>query len=157
MHTVQRKSNQGKAMPTMRMGSVDLSTGEIMKGTTIWVGPKIRSPYGSRFYMSNQDALKAIAKDPEITGQILRIFLYLCSRLDFENYLQVPQIEIAQKLKIGPTRVSEAIALLLRKSIIMQGPKVNSSSVFRLAPHYGWKGKVTNLHKARANLHLRKI
>jgi hypothetical protein len=141
----------------MRMGSVDLSTGEMMEGTAVWVGPKIRSPYGSRFYMSNQDALEAIAKDPEMTGQVLRVFLYLCSRLDFENYLQVPQVEIAQELEIGPTRVSEAIALLLRKGIIMRGPKVGSSSVFRLAPHYGWKGKVTNLHKARANLHLRRV
>jgi hypothetical protein len=141
----------------MRMGSVDLSTGEMMEGTAVWVGPKIRSPYGSRFYMSNQDALEAIAKDPEMTGQVLRVFLYLCSRLDFENYLQVPQVEIAQELEIGPTRVSEAIALLLRKGIVIRGPKVGASSVFRLAPHYGWKGKVTNLHKARATAHLRRV
>jgi biotin operon repressor len=141
-------------MTVRRVGAVDLSTGEMMEGTAVWVGPKIRSPYGSRFYMSNQDALEAIAKDPEMTGQTLRVFLYLCSRLDFENYIQVPQVEISQELGISASRVSEAIALLHRKGIILRGPKVGRASVFRLAPHYGWKGKVSNLRKAQSD-HLR--
>lgn len=143
-------------MAIKRFGSVDLNTGELMDGVAVWVGPKIRSPYGTRWYMSSQDALEAIAKDPDMTGQVLRVFLYLCSRLDFENFIQVPQVEVAEELGIGKDRVSRAVALLESKGILIRGPKVGRASVFRLAPHYGWKGKVSTLSKARAS-HLRPV
>lgn len=137
-------------MALRRVGGVDLDTGEVFQGVPVWVGPKIRSPYGRRFYMSSQDALEALAKDPDMTGQAYRVFLYLCSRLDFENFIQVPQTEIAEELDIGRNRVSEAVALLERKHILLRGPKVGRASVFRLNPDFGWKGKVSNLNAARA-------
>ena len=143
-------------MALRRLGGVDLEAGEVLQGVPVWVGPKIRSPYGTRFYMSSQDALEAIAKDPEMTGQALRVFLYLCSRLDFENYIQIPQMEIVEELGIPKARVSKAIALLETKQILLRGPKVGRSSVFRLNPNFGWKGKVSSLHKARAD-HLRAV
>ena len=137
-------------MSLRRVGGVDLDTGEVFQGVSVWVGPKIRSPYGRRFYMSSQDALEALAKDPDMTGQAYRVFLYLCSRLDFENFIQVPQTEIVEELAIGKARVSDAVALLERKGVLLRGPKVGRSSVFRLNPTFGWKGKVSNLNAARA-------
>lgn len=143
-------------MTTRRVGGVDLDTGELLEGVPVWVGRKVRSPYGSRFYMSSQDALEAIAKDPDMTGQAFRVFLYLCSRLDFENFIQVPQVEIAAELSLGKNRVSEAVALLESKGVLLRGPKVGRASVFRLNPNYGWKGKVSNLVEARAR-HLKAV
>jgi hypothetical protein len=35
------------------------------------------------------------------------------------------------------------------EQIILRGPKLGSVSSYRLNPHYGWKGKVQNLTKAR--------
>jgi hypothetical protein len=137
-------------MTIRRVGGVDLDTGEMLAGVPVWVGPKIRSPYGRRFYMSSQDALEALAKDPEMTGQAYRVFLYLCSRLDFENFIQVPQTEIADELQIGRNKVSEAVSLLVAKGILLRGPKVARSSVFRLNPTFGWKGKVKSLNSARS-------
>jgi len=137
-------------MTVRRVGGVDLDTGEVMPGLAVWVGPKIRSPYGRRFYMTNQDALEALAKDPDMTGQAYRVLFYLCSRLDFENYIQVPQTEICDELGIGKARVSDAVSLLEAKGILLRGPKVGRSSVFRLNPNFGWKGKVTNLNAARS-------
>ena len=136
-------------MGMQRVGGINLDTGELLEGVPVWVGRKIRSPYGQRWYMTSQDALELIAKDPELTGQALRVFLYLCSRLDFENYIQVPQVEIAEELSIGRNRVSEAVALLEAKQILLRGPKVGRASVFRLNPNFGWKGKVATLQKAR--------
>lgn len=143
-------------MVMRRIGGLDLQTGEVMEGVPVWVGPKIRSPYGSRWHMSSQDALEAIAKDPDMTGQALRVFLYLCSRLDFDNYIQVQQTEIVEELTMPKARVSKAIALLEAKQILMRGPKIGRSSVFRLNPNFGWKGKVTQLRKAQAE-HLKVI
>lgn len=136
-------------MAIRRVGGVDLDTGEMLPGVPVWVGPKIRSPYGRRFYMTSQDALEALAKDPEMTGQAYRVFLYLCSRLDFENFIQVPQTEISEELDMPKERVSKAVSLLVAKGILLRGPKVGRSSVFRLNPTFGWKGKVSSLSAAR--------
>jgi DNA-binding MarR family transcriptional regulator len=137
-------------MSSRRVGGIDLDTGEILDGVMVMVGRKVRRhPYGKRFVVTNQEALEALAKDPDMTGQTYRVFLYLCSRLDFDNFMQVPQTEIAEELKIGKTKVSPAIALLTAKGVLIQGPKVGRSSVFRLNPQYGWKGKTADLHKER--------
>lgn len=128
-----------------RIGTIDLNTGEILEGTPVWVGKKARSPYGARWFMASQDAVLELSKDKEITGEAFRVFMYLCSRIDFENYIQVPQKEIAADLELKSPNISRAISLLEKKRIIIRGPKVSRSSSFRLNEKYGWKGKVRNL------------
>jgi hypothetical protein len=66
------------------IGSIDLKTGEILKGTPVWVGVKF-SPYGNRWFMANQEALRAIAKDKELTLDPYRVLMVLFGELDFEN------------------------------------------------------------------------
>ena len=94
--------------------------------------------------MSNQFALEEIAKDKELVGEALRVFLYVCSRLDFENYIQIPQMEIVKDLDMDKSNVSKAMSLLETKGILLRGPRVGKVYVWRLNPHYGWKGKVKN-------------
>lgn len=130
-----------------RIGTIDLNTGEMLEGTPIWVGKKVRSPYGARWYMASQDAALELSKDKEITGETFRVFMYLCSRIDFENYIQVPQSEIASDLDLKRSHVSRAISTLEKKGIVIRGPKVSRSNSFRLNEKYGWKGKVRNLEK----------
>jgi hypothetical protein len=48
-----------------------------------------------------------------------------------------------------PQSVYRAMKLLTGKQIILRGPKIGSVGSYRLNPHYGWKGKVQNLTKAR--------
>ena len=133
-----------------RYGTVDLGTGEMLEGAMVWVGVK-RSPYGSRWYMSSQDAAIELAKDPIIgkSAETMRVFLYLVGRIDFENYLQIPQVEIADELDMHKQAVGRAIKILLERGVLIRGPKVGRSSSWRLNPHYGWKGKVKNLNEER--------
>jgi hypothetical protein len=79
----------------------------------------------------------------------LRVFLYLNARLDFENLIVVPQTEVAAALSMKRPAISRAVKLLTDKQIILRGPKIGSVGSFKLNPHYGWKGKVQNLTKAR--------
>lgn len=106
--------------------------------------------------MTNQEALTAIASDPELSGEALRVFLYLNGRLDFENLFQVPQTEIAEALGIKRPNVSRSMKMLLEKGIILRGPKIGHSATFRLNPNFGWKGKVHHLRRAQES-HLRAI
>jgi predicted transcriptional regulator len=90
--------------------------------------------------MMSQDALLALAKDKELTLAPKNVLLYLLSQLDFENFIQVPQVEIANALDMDKAKVSKAIKLLLEKGVLIRGPKLARSSSFRLNPNFGYKG-----------------
>ena len=60
----------------------------------VLVGHKIHSPYGQSWMQINQNFLKEFAARRDLGNEVLRVFLYLNARLDFENVIQVPQVEI---------------------------------------------------------------
>ena len=99
--------------------------------------------------MAFQDAFEEIAKDPEMTGETYKVLMYLYSKLDFENFIQQSQMDVAEGLGIQKQRVSRAMKLLTTKQIVLEGPKVGRSKCYRLNPNYGWKGKVKTLQEAR--------
>ena len=101
--------------------------------------------------MINEDAYEELAADREMTLEAHRVFMYLNGRLDFENFINVPQKQIADTLKMNKQNVSRTVKLLETKGLIIRGPKVVKTSTFRLNPHYGWKGKVRNLKLAINN------
>ncbi len=125
---------------------VDAETGEIL-GRMVWVPYKPRLT--ERWFMAFQDSFEEIAKDPDMTGETLRVLMYLYSKLDFENFIQQSQTEIAEGLRMQKTHVSRAMKVLTTKQIVLEGPRVGRSKCFRLNPNYGWKGKVKTLQEAR--------
>lgn len=131
-----------------RLSSLDLDTGEILDGVIVYCGLK-RNPYAGGWVMNSQEALEILATDRDLKGETYRVLLFLLSRLDFENWIQVPQTEIAERLEMHKQDVNKAVKLLESKGIILRGPKVGRSHAFRLNPYYGWKGKVRNLDDYR--------
>jgi DNA-binding transcriptional regulator GbsR (MarR family) len=75
--------------------------------------------------------------------------MFLYSKLDFENFIQQSQKDIAEGLGMKKENVSRAMRVLTSKQIVLEGPKVGRSKCFRLNPNYGWKGKVKTLQEAR--------
>lgn len=138
------------------MGGVDLETGELMDGVFVWVGKKQKSPYGRHWMTINQHFLEEFAARKDVSGETLRVFLYLNARLDFDNLIQVQQTEIAEALKMQKQNVYRAVRWLEREGVILRGPKVGHSSTYRLNPMAGWKGKVRNLHDAQVR-HLKLV
>jgi hypothetical protein len=108
-----------------------------------------RNPYAGGWVMNSQEALEILAMDRDLKGETYRVLLFLLSKLDFENWIQLPQTEIAEKLEMHKQDVNKAIKLLEHKSILLRGPKVGRSYAFRLNPYFGWKGKVKNLEDYR--------
>lgn len=133
---------------------IDRETGEVMKGCMVYI--PYRPRLTERWFMAFQDTFEELAKDREITNEPRRVLDYMFSKLDFENFIQLSQKDIAEALGMHKSQVSEAIKLLARKQIILEGPKVGRSKCYRLNPHYGWKGKVKNLENERRS-HLRAI
>lgn len=91
--------------------------------------------------LSALDFLKITGKlaiDPDLDGVDYRVFLYLFSRLDLDNAMRVPQVEIAEALGKRTEHISRSIRRLKEKGIIKSVDKLSRSPVFRLNPDY-WK------------------
>ena len=97
----------------------------------------------------NQDALKILAKT--LTGEQFKVLMMLLADLDYENYIQIAQADIADALGMQKTNVSRSVKVLIDLSVILQGPKVGRSYSYRLNPQFGWKGTVSNHKKALKN------
>lgn len=124
---------------------IDIATGELVPAITL----VRRSWKGEGYFMGFQEMFIGLAADRELTLEPSKVFLYLLGKLDFDNYIYVPQVEIAKALNMKPSAVSRAIGLLASKGILLEGPKVNRSRTFRLNHTYGWKGRLSNLKVLR--------
>lgn len=95
---------------------------------------------GVHWVATFQDGMAWLAKQDDITGEQLRVFLYLVSRLDFDNYLKVPQKDISEDLNLHKSNVSKAIKKLVEKDIITVGPMAGHSKTYRLNPRIAHRG-----------------
>lgn len=97
----------------------------------------------------NQAALLTIAN--ELNHDQMRVLMALLADLDYENYIQVAQMDIAEALNMQKTNVSRAVKNLLEFGIVIEGPKIGRSKTYRLNPQFGWKGTTINHKKALKN------
>ena len=97
----------------------------------------------------NQSALLKMAQT--LSHEQIKVLFVLFAHLDYENYIQVPQVEIAEQLGMMKQNVNRAMKGLIDFGIIIDGPKIGRSKSYRLNPNYGWKGTVKNHDKALKN------
>src|SRR2546430_295915 len=86
-----------------------------------------------------QEAALAVSLDREITPTSWRVLIYLTSILGYENAILVGQREISIELEIDRSQVSKAFKLLRSKGII-ELIECPLKPVYRLNPHYAWRG-----------------
>lgn len=131
-----------------RVQQIDVETGEVLEGGTLVYLP-IRARIKEGWVMVFQEVLGRLAEDRELTMTQLRVLLFLVSRLDFENYIHISQADVARGLGLAPSHVSPAVSVLVKKGVLMRGPKVGRVYTLKLSPNLGWKGRVKNLQEAR--------
>ena len=130
---------------------VNTKTGEVKEGYFVYIAYPKAKIRNTRWMMTFQDSLEIIATDEDMTGETFRVLIMLMSNLEFENYITIKQVSIAEKLKMHKTHVSRAMRLLVSKSIILK-VKEGTTTGYKLNPTYGWKGKVENMEKAKAKM-----
>lgn len=135
-------------MSGRRISQVDESTGEVVGSFVAVIRPKQKSSFQRHFTM-NQDALMILVQN--LKGEELRVFMMLLSELDYENYIQIQQTDIASKLDMQKQNVNRSIKRLLEIGVINEGPKIGRSRTYNLNASFGWKGTVTNHRKALKN------
>lgn len=95
---------------------------------------------GVHWVATFQEGLAWMAKQEGMTGEQWRVFAYLVSRLDFDNFLKIAQKDIADELKMNVKAVSRAIRGLKDLDIITVGPMAGHSKTYRLNPRIAHRG-----------------
>lgn len=95
---------------------------------------------GGHWVATFQDGLSWMAKQEGMTGEQWRVFAYLVSKLDFDNYLKVQQKDIAEELRMQKSHVSRAMKGLAELDIISVGPMAGRSKTYRLNPRIAHRG-----------------
>ena len=94
---------------------------------------------GGHWVATFQDGLAWMAEQ-DMTGEQWRVFAYLVSRLDFDNYLKVSQKDIAEELRMQKSHVSRAMKGLVDLNVIAVGPMAGRSKTYRLNPRIAHRG-----------------
>lgn len=124
----------------------DRVTGEELEGTPVYVAGKAKWRKDG-WFVGFQDAFGILATDKEMTGEVLRVWMHLMSRLGFENFIVVEQKEIAVALTLQKTHISRSIKILVEKGLLIKGPKIGRSTSYRLSLDIAWKGSAKEYNK----------
>ena len=99
----------------------------------------------------SQEAMWELAQNP-VSGEARRVLDALCAILDFENYIQFSQVELARILNMSQPNVNRAIHELCERGIVIKGAKVGRCLTYRLSPTFGFKSKGSNFTKLMAEV-----
>ena len=126
---------------------INVETGEILQEYqtnavfVIPVGGSKGKFNWKRWFMGFQDFFAQIAMDSELNNTDRRVFDYLLSIMDFDNYVSIPQKEIAQRLKVSDRAVRKSLMKLRKKNILLV-KRIGRFNAYMLNPEAVWKGKV---------------
>jgi biotin operon repressor len=96
----------------------------------------IKEFYGEKV-MIFQEILKKAVK--ELKGDELKVFNYMLGVMDFENWINISQKDIAKEIGIHKVNVSKAIKGLKEKGYI-EIIKKGRENYYRINPEVAWKG-----------------
>ena len=129
-----------------RIDQIDTETGEILsQGCLVYLPKKQHLNYG-RWFAMNQDICDVLMQFKRVEDY--RVLFALFKRLDFENFINASQADIAKDLNMDKSNVNRAIKRLIAAEAVLEGPKVGINRTYRLNPNFGWKGSVGNHKKA---------
>jgi hypothetical protein len=94
--------------------AVDVDTGEL------FYAPKPKTKVKSGWCRMFQIKLEEVAKDKDLRGMPISVYLFMISKVDYDNICRFPQILIAEELNTTAQYISKSIKLLKTKKIITE-------------------------------------
>ncbi len=102
--------------------------------------------------MVMQQAFRSIARDRSLGWEAGSLLLFIIGEMGFENWVRIPQQEIADYLGMRQPNVSRALNALVDRGILVRGDRAAGAHTYRINSHLAWRGKVKNLQAHRATV-----
>ena len=146
--------NIGKTM-NRHMQQIDQQTGEVVEGFVAYVVPKRKNGFQKGWMAMAQEAMMMLAQS-NLTGNDMKVMWAMLARLDYENLIQVNQVEVAEQVGMNRHHVNRSIKKLIELGVVLEGVKIGISRSYRLNPNFGWKGSAKG-HREALHEHLKII
>ncbi|MFW5804361.1 MAG: helix-turn-helix transcriptional regulator [bacterium] len=130
-----------------KQNAIEVLNNEIKTGKkkVIVVDPeKGKMPYTTTYFKGWQMSFEALAK-LDLTGTDLKVLLFILARLDYDNFVQITQQNIANLLNIKQPKICKAINKLVKMKILNK-EKIGTSNYYMLNAEIAWKGKPEKLN-----------
>ena len=124
---------------------VDTATGEML---AVLVPKRKRVWRQGEEWVTLVQAAADVFADADLSRTAHRVLWVLIARLDFENWVTIAQADVARRLGLSRSVVSEAFTELRELDVVIQGPRVGRSYTWRLSPSAIWKGRSADRVKA---------
>jgi hypothetical protein len=135
-------------MAQLRVGQVDLVTGELLEGAALAVVyPKRKNGFQTGWVAVAQDPMLELAK-ANLGGEANRVLFYVLAKLDFENWINLNQSAGSDEIQMKRPNFARGLKKLVEIGVVLPGPKVGRNATFRLNPSYGWKGSAKGHNEA---------
>lgn len=135
-------------MAQIRLGQVDMSTGEILEGATLAVFyPKRKNGFTTGWLAMAQEPLMKLAQ-ADLGSEAMRVLFAALAKLDYENWLSLSHADLGRELGMKRPNVSRAMARLMEEGVLLAGPKLHNRGTYTLNPRYGWKGSAKGHQEA---------
>ena len=135
-------------MKQVRVGQVDMQTGEVLEGATLAVFyPKQKNGFTTGWMAMAQEPLMALAK-ANLGDEARRVLFAVLAKLDFENFISINQAEMGRELNMKQPNVNRAMSKLIKEGVIIAGPRLQRKGTYSLNPQYGWKGSARGHQEA---------
>ncbi|MEL4897325.1 MarR family transcriptional regulator [Crocosphaera sp. Alani8] len=89
-----------------------------------------------------------LALEPGINGNAIRVFHYLCYVLEYDNWIDISTVWVAEKMGLKRQQVSKALSTLEKKGLLIRGEKIGNHYKWRLNPEAAWMGRATTRWEA---------
>lgn len=106
---------------------------------------KSKNAFGAGGWLAmSQSALEKIVNNKDLKLTDYRVFLLISSVVDYENYVLLSQVDLAERLGISKGTLGTSMKKLVDLGILIKGPKFGRNVSYRLAPTTAWKGTAKN-------------
>jgi hypothetical protein len=108
--------------------------------TRIHIAKHLKDPWLRIF----EDGMLTVITDPDMTGQDLRVLLYVLVNMEFENFFRESQAVMAEELGMKQPHISKSIRKLISKGWIRIDGQIGRRNIYRINPMLGFKSRAKN-------------
>lgn len=125
----------------INVASLVTPDGEIQpEGRLIFVPTRWQNGFREGWFAMSTDGIQALAAS-NMGAEDWKTFAILSANLDWENYVQVNQAELAKQVGLKPSNFSRSLRKLIEMDVLRPGPKVGRQRTFIMSPIHVWRGK----------------
>lgn len=130
----------------MRLGHVDLDTGEVFEHlNVVATSAKRRNGFGKSWLALSQEATQTVALNGKALGREgLTVWLYLMSVLEYENEVKVSKIDVARALGMDRSNLARAFRKLTAAGFLRETGRAGNARTYLLNPEIAWRGSGRN-------------